>query len=91
MGPYELVAQALPRRAVYHKIEFEPEAKPPTLADGPPFLVELRKEFPEVISARTIVASDGSPVFFQKKRDSILHGNSGAQPGNLTIKNKYPL
>jgi hypothetical protein len=33
--PHELVAQALQRRAVYHKIEFEPGAKAPTLADGP--------------------------------------------------------
>lgn len=43
--PHKLVAQALPRRAVYHKIEFGPGA--PT----PPFFVELRKEFKEVTSA----------------------------------------
>jgi hypothetical protein len=42
--PHKLVAQALPRRAVYHKIEFGPGAKAPT----PPFFVELRKEYREV-------------------------------------------
>lgn len=70
----------LPRRAVYHKIEFEPGAKPPTLAGllwlmAPPELVELRKQLKEVILARYIKASDGtiwSPVLFQKKREPLI-------------------
>ena len=34
--PHELVAQVPPRRAVYHKIELEPGAKPAEKRDAPP-------------------------------------------------------
>jgi hypothetical protein len=78
--PPELPKELPPRRAVDHKIELEPWAKPPAKARmvwrmAAPELAELRSQCSELLEAGFIQSSKapfGAPVLFQKKHDGSL-------------------
>lgn len=96
--PPELPKTLPPRRAVDHKIELEPGARPPAQAPyrmGPAELVELRKQLADLLESgflRPSKAPYGAPVLFQKKQDGSMRMCVDYRALNkVTIKNKYPI
>ncbi|KAL2457317.1 Uncharacterized protein Adt_46409 [Abeliophyllum distichum] len=76
--PEELSRRLLPMRAIDHKIELIPGAKPPARAPyhmAQPELEELRKQLAEMLDSRIIVpvkSPYGALVLFQKRADGSL-------------------
>jgi hypothetical protein len=96
--PSKLPAQLPPRRAIDHKIELVPGARPPAQAPyrlSGPEMVELKMQLEELLEAGYIRPSRspyGAPVLFQRKKDGTLRLCTDFRALNkLTIKNKYPL
>lgn len=96
--PSELQKNLLPRRAIDHKIDIVPGAKPPARAPtrmSPLELAELRKQLTELLDAGFIQPSKapyGAPVLFQKKQDGSLRMCVDYRALNkVTVKNKYPV
>lgn len=75
----ELLKKLPPQREVYHNIELEPGAKPPTMVPyhmAPPKFEELRKQHKELLDGGVIHLSEASYdalVLFQWKSDGSLH------------------
>ncbi|KAE8703426.1 hypothetical protein F3Y22_tig00110469pilonHSYRG00022 [Hibiscus syriacus] len=85
-----------PKRKVYYKIEFVPNAEPPARAlyrMTPPELEEMRKQLKDLLDVRYIRPSKspyGALMLFQKKHDGSLRMCIDYQALNkLTVKNKY--
>jgi hypothetical protein len=96
--PPQLPKKLPPRRAIDHRIELVPGAKPPSQAPyrmSPRELAELRKQLEELIDSgfvRPSKAPYGAPVLFQKKADGSLRMCVDYRALNkVTIKNKYPV
>lgn len=96
--PPELPKKLPPRRAVDHKIELEPGARPPAQAPyrmAPKELAELRKQLDDLLDAGLIQPSKapyGAPVLFQRKQDGSLRMCVDYRALNkVTVKNKYPI
>ncbi|KAL9256840.1 Retrovirus-related Pol polyprotein from transposon 17.6-like protein [Drosera capensis] len=96
--PKELSKKLPPRKEVDHKIELEPDARPPARAPyrmAPTELEELRKQLKDLLDAgfiRPSKAPYGAPVLFQKKKDGSLRLCIDYRALNkVTIKNKYPI
>ncbi|RVW96014.1 RNA-directed DNA polymerase-like [Vitis vinifera] len=96
--PPELPKRLPPRREEDHKIELEPETKPPAMGPyrmAPPELEELRRQLKELLDAGFIQPSKvpyGAPVLFQKKHDGSLRMCIDYRALNkVTVKNKYPI
>jgi len=97
MSP-QLPKKLPPRRAIDHRIELVPGAKPPSQAPyrmSPRELAKLRKQLEELIDSgfvRPSKAPYGAPVLFQKKADGSLRMCVDYRALNkVTIKNKYPV
>lgn len=96
--PSELQKNLPPSRAIDHKIDIVPGAKPPARAPyrmSPLELAELRKQLTELLDAGFIQPSKapyGAPVLFQKKQDGSLCMCVDYRALNkVTVKNKYPV
>lgn len=96
--PAELPRVLPPRRAIDHRIELEPGARPPARGPyrmAPLELAELRKQLGELLAAGYIQPSKapyGAPVLFQRKQDGTLRMCVDYRALNkITVKNKYPV
>ncbi|CAH9148831.1 unnamed protein product [Cuscuta epithymum] len=96
--PPELPKKLPPRRAVDHKIELVPGARPPAQAPyrmSPSELEELRSQLNELLESGLLQPSKapyGAPVLFQRKHDGSLRMCADYRALNkVTVKNKYPI
>ena len=96
--PAELPPGLPPKRSVDHKIEVEPDAKPPfraTYKMSYAELDELKKQLSELIEKGYIRPSKspyGAPILFVKKKDGTMRMCIDYRALNkITTKNRYPL
>ncbi|KAL9262904.1 RNA-directed DNA polymerase-like protein [Drosera capensis] len=94
--PKELPKNLPPRREVDHKIELEPDTRPPAKMSyrmAPTKLEELQKQLKELLDVDFIQPSKAlyeAPVLFQRKKDGLFRLCINYRALNkIIVKNKY--